>query len=38
MEIDLFKGKFSNNMINPNGKSHANDVVSFLITQRRVSF
>lgn len=38
MEIDLFKGKLSNNMVNPNGKSHANDVVSFLTTQRWVSF
>lgn len=38
MEIDLLKGKFSNNMINPNRKSHANDVVKFLTTQRWVSF
>lgn len=38
MEIDWFKGKFSNNMVNPDGKSHDDDVVSFLTTQRWVSF
>lgn len=38
--MDLFKGKFSNKVINPKGKSHVRDVLRFVPTQtqRWVSF